>query len=62
MERIDDKIDYDYDIYGNRIRKFVKVGTAKEGKDRKSIWKQDENYVPETGCLKERINRIVKKG
>ena len=36
---------YDYDMYGNKIRKFICFG---------DVWKEDEEFVAEKGFDKER--------
>lgn len=50
-------VTYDYDMYKNKIRKYVKVGTYRDGKDRRDIWKEDEHFVPEKGVCKTRLQR-----
>lgn len=51
-------VDYDYDKYGNRIRKFVLDHYTRERGKRVPVWKQDENFKAETGF--ENIKREVK--
>lgn len=42
-------VDYDYDMYKNRIRKFVVTGFIGKFRDRKPIWNRIEGYSPERG-------------
>ena len=42
-------VDYDYDMYRNRIRKFVVSGFIGKFKDRTPIWSQVQGFCPEKG-------------
>lgn len=53
-------VDYDHDQYGNRIRKYVKVGYDRAAKAH--IWGEDVNFIPERGIDSARLRRTVKKG
>lgn len=48
-------VDYDYDRYKNRIRKFVVTKMIKEGRFYKPVWHQVEGFSPERGL--NNINR-----
>lgn len=49
-----DNVCYDYDHYGNRVRKFVCVGSYKDAGEYKKEWQLSENFSPERGT--DRIN------
>ena len=51
-------IDYDYDIYGNKIRKYSFVKFNKDP----GFWQEVDSFIPEKGFDKDRSLREVMKG
>ena len=50
-------VDYDYDMYKNRIRKYVVSGFVGKYPNRKPVWSQVEGFSPEKGF--NNLNRII---
>lgn len=42
-------VDYDYDMYKNRIRKYVVTDFTGKGKERKPVWIRVDGFDPERG-------------